>query len=269
MTPRETSAFRKLVYAHYEKHGRHFLPWRKTHDPYKVLVSEIMLQQTQVRRVAEKYEEFIRVFPNVQSLAKASLKKILRTWQGMGYNRRTRYLKEASVAIVKRHSGHVPRDENALKKLPGVGPATAAGVIVFAYNKPALYLETNVRSAVIHDFFPRKKEVHDRDVMRIVEKVMDRRHPRRWYEAFLDYGAALKEKSNPSRRSAHYAKQPPFKGSERELRGKILRLLAEKQKTKTELKRIVGDERLESVLERLEKENMIEHKNTQYRVFSN
>ncbi len=269
MTPHEANTFRKLVYAHYKKHGRHFLPWRNTDDPYRVLVSEIMLQQTQVRRVMGKYEEFTRAFPNVQSLAKAPLKKILRAWQGMGYNRRARYLKEAAVAIVKRHGGHVPRDEDALKKLPGIGSATAAGVVVFAYNAPALYLETNVRSAVIHHFFPRKKKVHDRDVMRVVEKIMDRRHSRRWYEALLDYGAALKEKSNPSRRSAHYAKQPPFKGSERELRGKVLRLLTQRQRTKTELKRIVGDERFERVLERLEKEKMIEHKNTQYRVFSN
>ncbi len=260
------SGFRKEVYEDYRARGRKNLPWRKTRDPYRILVSEIMLQQTQVPRVRLKYGKFITAFPTVRTLAKASLRDILRVWQGLGYNRRARYLKEAAGIIVNRYGGAVPRDEAALRALPGVGPATAAGIMAFAYDKPAVYLETNVRSAVIHYFFGNEKDIHDRDVRKWVEKTLDREHPRAWYYALLDYGAYLKKAGNPSRRSAHYAKQSAFKGSVRELRGKVLHLLTEKPRTKAELKKELKDGRLNPVLEKLEQEGLVRMERKKYAI---
>lgn len=165
---------------------------------------------------------------------------------------------------MRQHGGIVPQDEAALRTLPGVGLATAAGIMAFAYDKPSIYVETNVRSAIIHRFFRSKRDIHDRDVRKLVEKTMDTKHPRRWYFALLDYGAALKKTSNPSRQSAHYTRQNAFRGSNRELRGKALRLLTEKPRTKMELERELKDGRLDAVLKALEQEGMIRREGRKY-----
>ena len=147
--------FRQQVWNHYRKNGRTYLPWRRTTDPYKILVSEIMLQQTQVPRVIEKYEEFLKAFPNIRALSKAPLSDVLRLWNGMGYNRRAKFLREAAKIIVERHGGRVPRDAAALRKLPSIGPYTASAVRVFAFKEPDVLIETNIRAAFIHHFFPK------------------------------------------------------------------------------------------------------------------
>jgi A/G-specific adenine glycosylase len=217
--------FRSLIYRFYSGYGREF-PWRHTRDPYRILVSEIMLQQTQVERVLEKYEIFIERFPNIGALAHAPFEEVLSVWKGLGYNRRCLSLKRSAECIVAEHGGAVPDTLEELRMLPGVGPATAAGIRCFAYGKPALYLETNIRTLFIHLFFTGRDGVHDRDILPLVEQTLDREDPRQWYFALMDYGSMLKrEMGNLNARSRHYVKQPPFEGSYRQLRGRILGLL--------------------------------------------
>ncbi len=218
-------AFRVLVYRYFREYGREF-PWRKTRNPYRILVSEIMLQQTQVDRVVRKYESFIKHFPDIEALACAPLDEVLGVWKGLGYNRRCLSLKRSAERIAKEYNSVVPDNLEELTKLPGVGPATAAGILCFAYGKPALYLETNIRTLFIHLFFPGRERVHDHEILPLVEQTLDREDPLHWYFALMDYGTMLKrEVGNLNTRSSLYVKQPPFEGSDRQLRGRILELL--------------------------------------------
>jgi A/G-specific adenine glycosylase len=218
------ASFRARVWAHWREHGRHDLQWRLTADPYAILVSEVMLQQTQVPRVVPKYTEWMEQFPTIDSLAAAPLEAVLRAWQGLGYNRRAVALKRAAEIVSDQHGGVLPRDVAALMALPGIGPATAAGVMAFAYGKPVVYLETNVRGVYIHEFFGDAEKVPDRDILPLLEATLDDSDPRRWFYALLDYGWWLKRTyPNPTRRSAHYARQGKFEGSRRQRRSRLLR----------------------------------------------
>lgn len=219
--------FKKKVWEYYYGHCRS-LPWRKTRNPYRIVVSEIMLQQTHVDRVIDKYKEFINIFPDFSVLGRASLREILRVWQGLGYNRRALYLKQIARIITQEYNGRMPHDPSLLKALPGIGNATASAIAAFAFNKPVVFLETNIRALFIHSFFNDRADVSDREILPLVEKTLDASNPRQWYYALMDYGALIKKQyRNPSTKSAHYTKQSPFKGSNRELRGLILKQLVE------------------------------------------
>lgn len=221
---KDVAAFRRDVLKHYKTHGRHSLPWRKTRDPYKILVSEIMLQQTQVPRVLEKYKSFLKQFPTTDALAKASLSAVLKEWSGLGYNRRGKYLHDAAKAIMSEYGGDLRRA--TAERLPGVGPYTKAAVRTFAFNEPHMMIETNVRAAYIHFFFPNKPRVHDRDLVPLIEACAEGQDPRTWYWALMDYGAHVKKLHvNPTRRSASYVMQNKFVGSLREVRGAIIKIL--------------------------------------------
>jgi A/G-specific adenine glycosylase len=223
---KEVAAFRRAVWDHYKKEGRHDLPWRKTRDPYRILVSEMMLQQTQVHRVLPKYKEFLRKFPTVRSLAKAPLSEVLKVWSGLGYNRRAKYLLEAAKILAKKPGYWNSAATEKEWPLPGVGPYTRAAVRTFAFNEPHTMIETNIRSAYIHHFYPKKKRVNDRELLVLIESAAEGQDPREWHWALMDYGAHLKKlHPNPTRRSAHYHVQTKFKGSLREIRGEIIRLL--------------------------------------------
>lgn len=238
VAPMPPRAFRRVIYRYYRARGR-VMPWRKTTNPYRIFVSEIMLQQTQVERVKEKYAEFIKKFPDFRALARAPLSEVLRAWQGLGYNRRALHLQGAAEHIVRIHGGKLPRETDALELLPGIGPATASSIRAFAFNEPEVFIETNIRSVYIHFFFPRAKNVPDKKLLPLIEKTLDRKNPREWYYALMDYGARLKKTgANPSRRSAHHHTQSRFKGSLREARGAVLRLLLDgKSYTKKELEK--------------------------------
>lgn len=226
-TPATVRRFQNDVYSYYREYGRD-LPWRVTHDPYYILVSEIMLQQTQVQRVLEKYEQFTRIFPNFPSLAKAPLRKILREWQGMGYNRRAIALKQIAQKVVEVFHGNLPASVETLMTFPGVGRATASAISVFAFQQPAVFIETNIRRVFIHCFFHDRIDVMDAEILTLVERTLDTSNPREWYYALMDYGVMLKTKyENPNRRSAHYQKQSPFQGSNRQIRGMVLKLLVQ------------------------------------------
>jgi A/G-specific adenine glycosylase len=226
--PDAVRSFRRKVYRYFAAHGR-VLPWRTGYDPYHIIVSEIMLQQTQVDRVAVKFPLFVNRFPDVRALADAPLEAVLREWQGLGYNRRATALREAAKIIVADYGGRVPDDPELLVKLPGIGAATAASIAAFAFNRPTLFLETNIRTVLIHHFAADRRLVDDEVLLPVAAAVLDRRNPRKWYSALMDYGTMLKKNvGNLSRNSASYKKQSRFEGSRRQVRGAILQFLLKK-----------------------------------------
>jgi A/G-specific adenine glycosylase len=253
--------FKKEIWNYYHAYGRHTMPWRKTKDPYKIMISEYMLQQTQVSRVIEKYAEFLKAFPTIKSLAKASNTQVLKIWQGLGYNRRALYLKQAAESIQKKYNGKVPHTIEELIELPGIGKNTAGAISAYAFNIPAAYIETNIRRVYIHFFFKNKNNVHDTDILKLVEKTLDKKNPREWCFALMDYGKYLcKVVENPNRKSKHYIKQSKFKGSDRELRGKILRILLKANSiSKVKIFTELNEEKLrvEKVLETLVRDRFV------------
>jgi A/G-specific adenine glycosylase len=253
-------AFREKVYGHYLTSGRD-LPWRKTRNPYRVLVSEVMLQQTQVERVIGKYREFVTAFPGFAALAKAPLPKLLSLWSGLGYNRRALALKALAQKVVEEHKSRLPFDHEQLLALPGVGKYTAGAVMAFAFNKPVVFIDTNIRRVYIHEFFRDQEGVHDDELIPLVERTLDTEDPRKWYNALMDYGTMLKQKhANPNRRSAHYSRQASFENSNRQVRGKILKVLvAESRLTALQIvKKVDMDaERVKDNLGKMEKEGFI------------
>jgi A/G-specific adenine glycosylase len=269
LTLEQVSDFHETVYRYYHQHGRD-LPWRKTKNPYRIFVSEIMLQQTQVERVIEKYEHFISVFPDFQSLARAELKEVLLVWQGLGYNRRALALARSARIIMAEYGGNVPQELEQLIKLPGIGRATASSILVFAFNKTAVFIETNIRRVFIHHFFEGRKNISDREILPLVEASLDSSNPRAWFHALMDYGSMLKKGiQNPNRKSSHYRKQPPFEGSDRQLRGEILRMfLKESSLSYAEIggKIQIGSEKLKNTLDRLEQEGFIKEHEEKYTI---
>jgi len=254
-----------MVVEYWKKNGRHDLPWRKTHDPYKILVSEIMLQQTQVDRVVPYFERFVKQFPTVRSLAKAPLSEVLKEWQGLGYNRRAKLLRACAREIVEKHSSRVPKDAAALVALPGIGPYTASAIRVFAFNEPDILIETNIRSAYLHHFFPHTINISDRELQSYAEKAAQGQDPRTWHSALMDYGAHLKKTNpNPSRRSKHHVKQSKFEGSLRQLRGAILKRMVNGE-SMSDL-RSHSSRRFKQALAALEAEGMIEKKGKVWRL---
>ena len=222
------------------------LPWRRTYDPYAIWISEVMLQQTQVSRVDGRWQRWLERFPTVDALAAAAPSDVLEEWQGLGYNRRALSVHRAAQAISEA-GGVFPQDQKELVKLPGIGPATAAGIRAFAFNLHGVYLETNVRTVFLHELYPQAEGVPDSELVPLVEltcpasvegaaDVTDTDNtendataaltPRSWYYALLDYGAYLKKTiPNPSRRSKSHVKQTRFEGSHRQKRAELLRVL--------------------------------------------
>lgn len=233
------------------------MPWRDEPTLYNVLVSELMLQQTQVARVLIKFNEFMATFPSIKELAEASLADVLRVWQGLGYNRRAKFLHEAAKQIVT--SRKLPNTTEKLVALPGVGRNTAAAIMNYVYEAPTAYVETNIRTVYFQHFFNQKIDVADREILKLVEQTMDREHPREWFWALMDYGADLKSRGEGRlRMSKHYKKQSLLVGSRREMRGRIVTALAVRSRTKRELQHIVhADERFDTALEHLMNEGMI------------
>lgn len=260
MRQRDIQTFRKKVYEEYATLKRD-LPWRRTKDPYRILVSELMLQQTQVERVIPKYDEFLKKFPTIVALSEASLKDVLAVWQGLGYNRRAKMLHECAKIVCVNGNGKIPKSYEELKSLPGVGPYTAGAVMVFARNEPIAIIETNIRSVYLHHFFRGKQDISDRDIMVLVKKTLDKNDPGKWYGALMDYGAKLKKTAgNPNSRSKHYTKQSRFEDSDRQVRGEIIRELLQHGSVTTHvLSELIGRDtgRVHTQLTRLSAEGLI------------
>jgi A/G-specific adenine glycosylase len=255
--------FQATVWEYYHDHGRNDLPWRIPEpdgrfDPYRILVSEVMLQQTQVARVVPKYHDFLERFPSVSVLAAAEQGEVLRAWSGLGYNRRAKYLRASAQSIVAEHKGEFPTDAAQLVKLPGIGANTAGAILAYAFNLPATFLETNIRAAYIHHFFQARADIHDREILEIVRKTMDCEHPREWYWALMDYGSYLKRSGMKlNMLSKSYTRQTKFDGSQRQIRGQVIRLLGAGPLTDDRLAAEVPDPRLGPVVEELLREGLI------------
>lgn len=263
--------FQQTVKEFYEKNGRTHLPWRiaepdGSFDAYKITVSEIMLQQTQVARVIGKYQEFLQAFPTNAALAAAPLSEVLTAWSGLGYNRRARYLHTSSKLIEEKFGGLFPDSPEVLAMLPGIGKNTAGAIVAYSFNQAVPFIETNIRTVYLHHFFKDHTDVSDATLLPLVSATLDSVQPRQWYWALMDYGNFLKlTLVNPNRRSRHYKKQSAFEGSKRQVRGKVLKLLLSGPLSRQQLQQQINDERLAAVLEDLEREELIEHHNHTYR----
>lgn len=244
--------FQKMIFTWWKTHRRD-LPWRQTHDPYKIIVSEVMLQQTQVLRVLPKYAEFIQAFPTVQALANASPAAVLRVWKGMGYNKRALYLRELAKI------GKFPKIESELVKLPGLGTYTARAVLVFAYKRDIALVDTNIRQIITHFFFHDKLQTES-----IIRNVADQLLPKgeswEWHQALMDYGALHRFAPQGKLR-----KQPvSFKESNRYFRGQIIDRLRDKPLRERTLLRGLDKPygHLKSLLDDLEADGLITRSKT-------
>lgn len=257
--------FQKMIWDFYKKNKRDNLPWRKKITPYRIWVSEIMLQQTQVDRVIPFFNNWMKLFPTIQKLAQAPQSEVLRAWKGLGYNSRAlRMKKTAELARI----GSLPKTYEELLKLPGIGPYTAGAIMAFAYDKSVVMIETNIRRVYLNYFFKNKENVHDKELLELIKKTLPKENFREWYFALMDYGSYLgKTIPNPNKKSRHYTVQKKFKGSDREICGKILEILLEQKKiSKKKLFKEVSiqikslsdnSERLHKVLAGLEQEGFL------------
>lgn len=253
--------FQNYILEWYKAYGRTHLPWRQTTDPYHILVSELMLQQTQVERVIPKYNAFLSAFSSVEDLALQPLSEVLKLWQGLGYNRRAKFLHQTAKHVHEHLDDTFPTTIEGLQALPGVGSYTASAIMTFAFNQPVTVIETNIRAVYIYHFFPNKDTVSDAEILPKISSTLYISNPRIWYSALMDYGSHLKKiMPNPSKKSKHYTLQSPFQNSPRRVRGEIIRYLSyNPTSTITELEeQITGNKQFYLLaLENLEKEGMI------------
>lgn len=249
--------------------------WRHTSDPYAVLVSEVMLQQTQTARVEPYFERWMAQFPTIDALAAASTADVLEAWQGLGYNRRALALKRSAEHVSENCGGILPATLEELCALPGIGPATAAGVLAFAHEQHAVYLETNVRTVLLHEFFPHEEGISDKELHALLEQIniqLDAQgmSARDWNYALLDYGAYLKKTTpNPSRRSKHHSTQSPYEGSRRQKRARLLETILANPglSTDTLAEQLAYDPELtQSILADLASEGFIAELNSNWKI---
>ncbi len=255
----DTREFQEIIW----QNGRELyrdMPWRQDTRPYYVLVSEIMLQQTQVDRVVPKFQAFIEAFPDVASLAAASLADVLVLWSGLGYNRRAKFLHEAARKIEAEYKGQFPDTQETLMSLPGVGVNTAGAILAYSFNTPSVFIETNVRTVYFYHYFEDDASVTDKQLKEVVESTVDTEHPREWYWALMDYGSYLKRQgAGRNDKSHHYKKQSALKGSVREVRGQILKELAIAGQDIEQLRSAVAaDERFDAALNGLRKDGLVD-----------
>jgi A/G-specific adenine glycosylase len=262
--------FKKIILDYYAEHARHDLPWRKNQTPYRVLVSEIMLQQTQALRVVSFYQNWMKQFPTWKKLAQAKTSNVLIAWKGLGYNSRALRLQKLAQVVQTEYRGILPRSYKDLLNLPGIGPYTAGAIRAFAWDLWTPVIETNIRRVYIHHFFNDTETVSDSEIMKKIEELGVPESPRIWYEAIMDYGSILPKTTryNANTKSKHYTKQSKFEGSRRQIRGKILEILLENSSKKIKkdflhkkLKEKYGISveiaELQEILNALEKESFI------------
>lgn len=234
------------------------MPWRQDTRPYYILVSEIMLQQTQVDRVIPKFLAFIQRFPNEKALASAPLADVLQLWNGLGYNRRAKFLHDAAKKIINEYNSIFPTSYETLLKLPGVGKGTAGAIVTYAYNVPHPFIETNVRSVYFYHFFDATATVSDAELLPLLQQTIDHEHPREFYWALMDYGSWLKRNgAGQISQSHHYKKQSALKGSLREMRGIIVRELTKKDWDEQALQAYINDERYIKACDGLMKDGLV------------
>lgn len=227
--------FQQQVWNFFQEHRRNF-PWRQTTNLYQILVAEVMLQQTQTSRVVPFFDRFLQTLPTVESLAAVDTETLLKLWQGLGYNRRALFLRSTAQTIQSSFGRVIPANLAQLQTLPGIGPNTAGAILAYAFNQPVIFLETNIRKAFIYHFFPNQPKVSDQEIRPLVAATMDKKNPREWYWALVDYGNWLgRTKTVTNNRSRHYIKQSTFEGSARQLRSHLLRLILEQPRYQNDM----------------------------------
>ena len=190
LRPGRRKAFQRRLLAWYGRFRRD-LPWRRTRDPYRILVSEIMLQQTQVERVIPKYQEWLIKFPSLEALAKAGTAEVREAWYPLGYNIRPLRLRDIARAVVRRHRGRIPASRETLLALPGIGPYTAGAVLSFAYGQDAPILDTNVRRVLRRVFLGDRAAPRDRLLWKLAEALLPRGNGYDFNQAMMDFGATV------------------------------------------------------------------------------
>lgn len=270
LVPGVIAAFQAIIKQHYQASGRKF-PFREPEhyaDPYKVLVSEIMLQQTQADRVVNKYLAFLKVFPDFKSLAEAPTEAVLKAWIGLGYNRRALALKRIAEEVVSKHGGKLPSSVAELDEFPSIGPNTAASIATFAFNAAVPFIETNIRAVYLHFFFNDDPSITDEALVDIVTRTVDASNPREWYYALMDFGVLLKRSGkDPQKGKAGKQKAAAFKGSTREARGRIIKAVINGQKSLQELAEITGRDLVSTgkIVDQLVREGFLENDTDRYR----
>lgn len=226
--------FQQKIYNFYVKNKRSF-SWRSKITPYRIFISEVMLQQTQTSRVIFKFQQWIEKFPDFATLAQASQHEVLATWQGLGYNSRGLRLARAAQIIMTKFGGSLPDTLEELESLPGIGPNTAGSISAFAFNKPVVFIETNIRTVFLHEFFKDQELVCDKEILNLVAQTFDKNNARDWYYALMDYGVYLKKELKiNNKKSKQYVRQSKFIGSRRQVRGAIIRILSKMKKLSEE-----------------------------------
>jgi len=254
--------FQKKIFLFYKKNKRD-LPWRKTTDPYKILLSEIMLQQTQVKRVVVYYEKWIARWFTIHAFASAALPEVLQMWMGLGYNTRAINLHNTAKKIVDIFDGDVLRAMQQYKELPGIGKYTSQAVQIFSTNADLITVDTNIRRIFISEF-DLPENISERDLWILAEQCLPVGKSRDWHNALMDYGAlrltAHKTGIRPTTR------QTQFEGSNRQIRAQILRHVLEKPMTGKELTQTlkIDQERLEPILEKMINQHILLKKNNTY-----
>lgn len=228
ISPTQIRRVQRRLFAWYRRHGQHDFIWRKYSTPYRVLVAEVMLQQTQVSRVEPKYRVFLRRYPNIRALAQAHTRELLALWSGLGYNRRALHLRECARAIVQWYGGRIPSDQTILWQLPGVGPYTAAAINVFARNFDTVCIDVNVRRVLTHEFkLPHDLSHHALEVVAL--QVLPSGRAREWHSALMDYGRMVATSRHTGVKSR--GKKPGvYVGSSRYYRGKIIGMLLQRKR---------------------------------------
>lgn len=227
LTLDQVSQFQSLIYDYYAANRRDFI-WRQDVTPYKIVISEVMLQQTQTARVVPKFENWLQNFPDFASLAQASTHDVLTAWQGLGYNRRGLALLKIAQIVVDEYDGQLPNDPVVLQTFPAIGPNTAGSICAFAFNNPIMFIETNIRTVYTHTFFQGQSQITDKQLLPLITQTIDQNNPRDWYYALMDYGVHLKQNlPRINAASKHYTKQSKFEGSKRQVRGAIIKILTE------------------------------------------
>ena len=200
MTSKEITLFRKNLHIWFETHSRK-LPWRETEDPYRIWVSEVMLQQTQVKKVLEYYEKFVSKFPDVESLAEAVLQELLKTWEGLGYYARARNLHKAAQIVVADLAGEIPADYAAFRKLPGVGEYIAAAVQSIAFNAPYAVVDGNVKRVLARVFLidsPINQSASSKIFQEKADLLLDHNAPGIFNQAMMELGATVCRPQSPT-----------------------------------------------------------------------
>jgi len=275
ISDKDIQEFTSRAWRYYKKFGRHDLAWRKKTDPYSITVSEVMLQQTQVTRVEEYFKKWMKEFPTIKKLSQSELSDVLKQWQGLGYNRRGKYLHDIAKKIMNDFGGVFPEESEHLRSLPGVGSYTQAAIEAFSYNKRSILVETNIRTAVIYHFFKNKETVTEKEIEHVLECCYKKgtkayKNPREWNWALMDYGSHLKkEVGNLNKKSKTYTKQSRFEGSTRQLRSGILRYILSKGVVSAlEIEKASANRKKEvaGLLIELQKEGMIQETSRGWRV---